>query len=343
MSGVQAMHAIRKQERQHSLPRIPIVFITAHASREFAELDIDNVIAKPISRPWLLEAISVAQDAQESRGIGTENRRDSVGETAPITTSLPRLHMPMEDSSADSMDSPTKQLEEGWFEHFFGFMDAPPHLRSDANMLWRYRTFVMMALVMMLLLPVIIFSHFSIPYYGKLATLTILFSYMVYPLLMRLQARWIVSVYTVFQQALVTALCVTTTSYGMDALRFCYVFPPILALVNGSPTRVSAISSFVVVIEGLIFNSLMPVRESNEPGVFEDMFFIHASTFANLTLATLLTSYLAYSSYSRHKSFHRLAGMVRAIQRTQEKTARLKDTAKQFVTSVAYDFRTPLR
>eukprot|EP00698_Gefionella_okellyi_P002066 TRINITY_DN11943_c0_g1_i1.p1 TRINITY_DN11943_c0_g1~~TRINITY_DN11943_c0_g1_i1.p1 ORF type:complete len:2064 (-),score=446.14 TRINITY_DN11943_c0_g1_i1:9-5495(-) len=65
MDGVQALQEIRNYEQLSKCARTPMAFLTAHATPEFAKLDVDHVIPKPISRAWLLQYVTGIADGLE--------------------------------------------------------------------------------------------------------------------------------------------------------------------------------------------------------------------------------------------------------------------------------------
>eukprot|EP00698_Gefionella_okellyi_P013572 TRINITY_DN372_c0_g1_i3.p1 TRINITY_DN372_c0_g1~~TRINITY_DN372_c0_g1_i3.p1 ORF type:complete len:1747 (+),score=397.00 TRINITY_DN372_c0_g1_i3:95-5242(+) len=318
MDGVQCMHEIRAHEKANELPRVPIAFVTAHASPEFATLDIDNVIQKPVSRSWLMETITAVAMAQPA---------DLASKKQPVRS------QPNPVSKSDAGHAAT----EPWA--LLRSIFTPKNM--DNVQRWKYR--VALSFIAFLSVAFLIFVLYSgeLPVRTQRTNAALIALHAVYPLLMRMQKQTLLVLYLPLQQMIVLFLSVTMEEFGFEGLQIGYVFTPLIFLVVGGTMKQSLLSTLLVGAEALVLAYILPYSESELKQTVNEQFMLLTMGF-HVLLTVMLTLYLAFSDYSRHAAFTQLTGMLEQVQQTQRKTLRKKQITQQFVASVANDFKTPL-
>eukprot|EP00698_Gefionella_okellyi_P010921 TRINITY_DN2861_c0_g4_i1.p1 TRINITY_DN2861_c0_g4~~TRINITY_DN2861_c0_g4_i1.p1 ORF type:complete len:916 (+),score=263.09 TRINITY_DN2861_c0_g4_i1:543-3290(+) len=364
MGGVQAMNEIRAWEFRTGTRRTSVAFITAHASRRFAQLDIDNVIQKPISRPWILEAISLAQEALCSNQATAAHDVElpftaedpftmhSTPTTTTTTTtgasSSDGLSIDTSFSDAAASHTPPSgainfvPTTSGWrllFSRMLLHVDAPEHIRNDADLLWKYRVCVTLC-VPLSLAPLLALTDWFDSTYSRVVYIVGCLSYLLYPALMRLPDAFALRLYTLLHQMVATALSILSP-YGFYALSLELVFPPAVVLFTGGSTKDSVFCSVVVIAEALLLSHFIPYPTA-EVDPFQQPHFVLSVTVSHLFLTAMLTFYLVYADHTRKRSYKKLSVVVKRIARAQRKTQQKRVAAEQFVNCVSYDFRLPL-
>eukprot|EP00698_Gefionella_okellyi_P000613 TRINITY_DN10541_c0_g1_i1.p1 TRINITY_DN10541_c0_g1~~TRINITY_DN10541_c0_g1_i1.p1 ORF type:complete len:1275 (+),score=303.78 TRINITY_DN10541_c0_g1_i1:74-3898(+) len=332
MNGVDAMVAIRQWEAASGQRRMPIAFLTAHTSYAFAKLDADNVIPKPINRPWLLEAIALMAV-------------DNLEPTAPPTpiASAPITRRVSNDSdmgdvpatAAPSVEAQPADIVSKW-NRLFHAIDAPTHIREDVQLLWKYRAAVVGAAVFF----VCMVGAWITPLVLQPAGFSVVMSsQMLFPVLMRLKRRWIMNVYVLVQQLFLVIMCVALMELQFDSLPLGHILPPMIVLRAGGSMRWSHFCSFVVVALVVYLHYTLPFKWDE---YVVTTHIVRLTMMSHIFVTGVVTMYLAFAHYSRWHCFDQLSQMCDKTQVLQKKIERKRDAAEQFVTSIANDFRAPV-
>eukprot|EP00698_Gefionella_okellyi_P010209 TRINITY_DN2636_c0_g1_i6.p1 TRINITY_DN2636_c0_g1~~TRINITY_DN2636_c0_g1_i6.p1 ORF type:complete len:1246 (-),score=306.59 TRINITY_DN2636_c0_g1_i6:186-3923(-) len=309
-NGIEAMQRIRAAEHASAIPRTPIAFITAHASPEFASLDCDTVLPKPITRAALLQyLLSVVQ-------------RQSQQQLQPLVAPLPL--------SVARVDTTESELQR--------IAAQPTALQRVLKFKYSVMCVFCVTQAVLYLLSLESARMFSV---RRCVDVAVAASYLVYPLLMRkFPHSPLLTVYTIVQQ-LFKLWVIVHGRFGFEAVQFCSIFSPLLITVlDGSVT--SALTSAVIVCTAAWSLGLtMPVRPVFSGTALRD--FTTLLTVNNVVLTLLFSIYFLISSHARKGSLNAMAETATATERVQKKTLSKKLAAERFAESVMYDFRTPLR
>eukprot|EP00698_Gefionella_okellyi_P010207 TRINITY_DN2636_c0_g1_i4.p1 TRINITY_DN2636_c0_g1~~TRINITY_DN2636_c0_g1_i4.p1 ORF type:complete len:1245 (-),score=314.57 TRINITY_DN2636_c0_g1_i4:95-3829(-) len=309
-NGIEAMQRIRAAEHASAIPRTPIAFITAHASPEFASLDCDTVLPKPITRAALLQyLLSVVQ-------------RQSQQQLQPLVAPLPL--------SVARVDTTESELQ---------------RIAAQPTALQRVTRFKFGAMLVVSITEALVYllGADSAPILSlrRLLDLIVAGSYLLYPFLMRRFPRSpVLTGFTIVQQ-LFKLYVIVNGRFGFEAIQFCSIFSPFLITVLDGSVTSALISAVVVCSAAWSLSFTMAAPHAFAGAELRD--FTTLLTLNNVVLTLMFSVYFMISSHARRGSLNAMAETATATERVQKKTLSKKLAAERFAESVMYDFRTPLR
>eukprot|EP00698_Gefionella_okellyi_P025959 TRINITY_DN9737_c0_g1_i1.p1 TRINITY_DN9737_c0_g1~~TRINITY_DN9737_c0_g1_i1.p1 ORF type:complete len:1685 (+),score=358.57 TRINITY_DN9737_c0_g1_i1:110-5164(+) len=361
MNGVQAMQAIRKYEKQKRMKRHPLAFLTAHASPQFAEMDIDDVISKPVGRAWIrLYVADVAQKITQAEALAAasaallnapaaKDLHEDSSETSSTTTSgsatpnmdgTPRISIDgtrhREGSRQEVIRAVplTNRLRVvNLIRQFFTLPDS-----ADPSIMWKFRVccysfaFFAMMLVLELLKP----WHIPAENIGNVISHL---SCMMFMPLVRLQRPNVLAAYTVIQQLGTMVLIVFTHPLGIRTLQYELVIPPAITLIVGTSPRVCKFLSVAAAVQAYVLIYLLPPEPL--PLHLETQF-LSEDAVLHVAMMISLMAVSLYSEVCRRTAYDALVASVSKIQKLDAKTLAKRNATEQFSQVVAYEFRMPL-
>eukprot|EP00698_Gefionella_okellyi_P017853 TRINITY_DN5285_c0_g1_i1.p1 TRINITY_DN5285_c0_g1~~TRINITY_DN5285_c0_g1_i1.p1 ORF type:complete len:1184 (+),score=256.89 TRINITY_DN5285_c0_g1_i1:42-3593(+) len=312
-NGIEAMNRIRAQERSGGGKRTPIAFITAHASPEFASLDCDTVLPKPIARAALIQYIgSVVYRLAVTRQQSASGQWMSV----PVSTSTD-INTNVSSPRESALQMEQKRL-------------AKEPSAEERVGLFKRRVMFWMSMVQCFVWLLGARSVFHV---------VVSFSYLLYPWMMG-RAQWQTAMFATVQQ-LFSMLALVDGPFGYEAMQFCSVFPPLLLTVLNGSLVYTVASCVILCTSAWTLCTGMPMLAPFTPDKFR--WFVALLTINNLTQMVLFTTYLVLSDRARANTVIVMADTTVAIEKVQQKIYHKKLAAERFAESVMYDFRSPLR